>query len=92
MILKWPAFVYLLTTNKALLGMAFLIPVEIVLDNKNGLQNSNPQSLSPETKIDFDRMQDLVNSNLKFNNFDESMMDIPVLLNTYNAIRNCIAS
>ena len=84
MILKWSVFVYLLTSHGALLGMAFLVPLEFVLDNKNGLHNSNPQNLSPETKVDLNRMQDLVNSNLKFNNFDDSMMDIPVLLNTYN--------
>ena len=64
--------------------MAFLVPLEFVLDNKNGLHNSNPQNLSPETKADLNQMQDMVNGNLKFNDFDGSMMDIPVLLNTYN--------
>ena len=87
MILRWFVLTYLVTINQASLGLAFLIPVEFVLNTRNSINDFNPKKLRAATESDSEQMKSILEQHSQhLPNMEESMMGIPVLL-SINSMR-----
>ena len=79
--LNWCVITYYLIINEVLQALAFLIPVELVLDSQDPTKNLDSEEWRVANEIDGKSEQNQYNKDLMSNDIGDTMMGIPVLLN-----------
>ena len=82
--LKWCVITYFLIINELLQALAFLIPVELVLDSQDPTKNLDSEEWKVANELDHKSEQNQYNKDLMSNDIGDTMMGIPVLLNIFS--------